>query len=100
MRFIITLKVLLAFGLPLACSSRQGQLQANAQAPQSVNQSSLLNPDSNENKEAGSAEKLPSRTLSDIPLTGGTTRLDYQSLDSGSGRLYNRAPGIRSDDRL
>ena len=63
MRFIITLAVLLAFGLPLACSSRQGQLQANAQAPQSVNQSSLLNPDTNENKETGSAEKLPLRTL-------------------------------------
>src|SRR5260370_32385663 len=31
---------------------------------------------------------LPLRTLTDIPLTGGTTRLDYQSLDSASGRLY------------
>jgi YVTN family beta-propeller protein len=28
------------------------------------------------------------KVLADIPLTGGTTRLDYQSLDSGSGRLY------------
>jgi YVTN family beta-propeller protein len=26
--------------------------------------------------------------LTDIPLTGGTTRLDYQSLDSVNGRLY------------
>ena len=26
--------------------------------------------------------------MADIPLTGGTTRLDYQSLDSSSGRLY------------
>src|SRR5260370_10552729 len=31
---------------------------------------------------------LPLRTLTDIPLTGGATRLDYQSLDSESGRLY------------
>src|SRR2546425_1976092 len=31
---------------------------------------------------------LPLRTLTDIPLTGGTTRLDYQSLDSDNGRLY------------
>jgi YVTN family beta-propeller protein len=31
---------------------------------------------------------LPLRTLSDVPLTGGTTRLDYQSLDTDSGRLY------------
>src|SRR2546425_46356 len=34
------------------------------------------------------AGNLPLRVLNDIPLTGGTTRLDYQSLDSGSGRLY------------
>jgi YVTN family beta-propeller protein len=26
--------------------------------------------------------------LIDVPLTGGTTRLDYQSLDSSTGRLY------------
>lgn len=31
---------------------------------------------------------LPLRTLTDIPLTGGTTRLDYQSLDGAGGRLY------------
>src|SRR5436305_14850272 len=35
-----------------------------------------------------SANNLPLRTLRDIPLSGGATRLDYQSLDSGSGRLY------------
>ena len=32
MRFTITLIIALAVALPLACSSRQGQLQANAQA--------------------------------------------------------------------
>jgi YVTN family beta-propeller protein len=31
---------------------------------------------------------VPFRTLIDIPLTGGATRLDYQSLDSARGRLY------------
>jgi len=31
---------------------------------------------------------LPLKVLADVPLTGGTTRLDYQSLDSASGRLY------------
>jgi len=31
---------------------------------------------------------VPFRTVADIPLTGGPTRLDYQSLDSGTGRLY------------
>jgi len=34
------------------------------------------------------SSKLPLRTLADVPLTGGATRLDYQSLDSYSGRLY------------
>jgi len=28
------------------------------------------------------------KVVTDVPLTGGTTRLDYQSLDSGTGRLY------------
>src|SRR5437763_7814974 len=32
--------------------------------------------------------KLPLRTVNDVPLTGRATRLDYQSLDSNSGRLY------------
>jgi DNA-binding beta-propeller fold protein YncE len=31
---------------------------------------------------------LPLRVLADVPLTGGTTRFDYQSLDSTRGRLY------------
>ena len=31
---------------------------------------------------------LPLRVLTDVPLTGGTTRFDYQSFDSSSGRLY------------
>src|SRR5437763_4092768 len=32
--------------------------------------------------------KLPLRTVSDMPLTGRATRLDYQSFDEQSGRLY------------
>jgi YVTN family beta-propeller protein len=31
---------------------------------------------------------LPLKVVADISLTGGTTRLDYQSFDSTSGRLY------------
>jgi len=31
---------------------------------------------------------LPLRVVADVPLTGGTTRFDYQSLDAASGRLY------------
>jgi YVTN family beta-propeller protein len=32
--------------------------------------------------------KLPLRTVSDVPLTGRATRLDYQSFDPQTGRLY------------
>ena len=32
--------------------------------------------------------KLPLRTVGDVPLTGRATRLDYQSFDPQSGRLY------------
>src|SRR5262245_41741417 len=38
--------------------------------------------------ESSSTTGVPLRTLADIPLTGGATRLDYQSLDSATGRLY------------
>src|SRR2546421_11142923 len=34
------------------------------------------------------AKNLPLHILSDVSLTGGATRLDYQSLDSENGRLY------------
>ena len=34
------------------------------------------------------AGNLKLKVVADIPLTGGTTRLDYQSLDSASGKLY------------
>jgi YVTN family beta-propeller protein len=61
----------------LACSTTQVQQQTNAQ-PQVVNPT----------VEAVSPEKLPLRTLTDVPLTGGTTRFDYQSLDTINGRLY------------
>ena len=28
------------------------------------------------------------KTVTDVPLPGGTTRFDYQSLDPSTGRLY------------
>src|SRR5436190_3538108 len=37
---------------------------------------------------ASAAGNLPLRVLTDIARSAGTTRLDYQSLDSASGRLY------------
>jgi YVTN family beta-propeller protein len=36
----------------------------------------------------GQRQSLPLKTLRDIPLSGGTTRFDYQSFDESSGRLY------------
>src|SRR4051794_29315603 len=36
----------------------------------------------------GTSAKLPLRALNDVPLTGRATRLDYQSFDPQSGRLY------------
>ena len=71
---VLTLTAL-AF-LLIACSAPPTQPPANAQS----NQFSTA--------EKASSGNLPLRTLTDIPLTGGTTRLDYQSFDSSSGRLY------------
>src|SRR6266513_5245864 len=74
--------ILLAVWLLLACSARHCELQANAQMSQAgANDSTSIVPE-------GSSGNLPLRTLSDVPLTGGTTRLDYQSIDSDGGRLY------------
>ncbi|MDQ2922088.1 MAG: YncE family protein [Acidobacteriota bacterium] len=66
--------------LLFACSAPPTQRQANAQPNQST--------PSDANTEIAKSGNLPLRTLTDVPLTGGTTRLDYQSLDSTSGRLY------------
>lgn len=39
--------------------------------------------------------EVPLRNLRDVPLSGGTSRFDYQSMDSESGRLYIAHLGIR-----
>lgn len=88
MRFTSKLIILLAVALLLACSARPGQPQANAQAPQSGANDSSIVPEGDRTRIPESSGNLPLRTLSDLPLTGGTTRLDYQSLDSEGGRLY------------
>lgn len=76
----ISALVLLAIGvLLIACSAPSSQTHANAQAQQ---------PAVDTVAESAPSRRLPLRTLADVPLTGGTTRLDYQSLDSSSGRLY------------
>src|SRR6266853_5275621 len=66
-------------GLLLACSSPNHQpVDAHPSSSPSVGTPS----------ESLAAGALLLKVLADIPLTGGTTRLDYQSLDSASGRLY------------
>src|SRR6267142_1498890 len=70
--------------LALACSAQQGQRQMNAEGASSPSSKTRTDTD----KTSPPAGNLPLRTLLDVPLTGGTTRLDYQSLDGTSGRLY------------
>src|SRR5437867_41374 len=35
-----------------------------------------------------SGRPLPLRTIADVPLGGGSSRLDYESLDQGAGLLF------------
>ena len=63
--------------LLIACATSRTQAPVNAQPNQAAPAEST--------SDAGS---LPLRVLADVPLTGGATRYDYQSLDSSSGRLY------------
>src|SRR5712671_2194649 len=68
----------------LACSAQQGQRQSNAASALPLSSAAKTDGDS----AAALTVNIPLRTLIDVPLTGGATRLDYQSLDSASGRLY------------
>src|SRR5262245_14919684 len=77
-----SLRVLIAFlisVLLLACSYRT-HAPADAHSTQATNASVET--------ETAPVGTLPMKTVADIPLSGGTTRLDYQSLDSATGRLY------------
>src|SRR5258708_28286297 len=65
--------------LLIACST-PNHLPVDAHPTQSIN--------AGPTSETSPSRSLPLKVLTDIPLTGGTTRLDYQSLDSGNGRLY------------
>jgi len=64
--------------LLIACAGSHTQPPVNAQPSQAPAQS--------KSKERSGG--LPLRVLTDIPLAGGATRFDYQSLDSTTGRLY------------
>ena len=77
--FTFTSCALGVFALFLACSN-QTHRPADAHPSNAVNSQPF--------SEAPPSGNLPLRTVTDIPLTGGTTRLDYQSLDGANGRLY------------
>ena len=64
----------------IACTASVNEPKATAPLNQTTRITSGENP-----ARLGS---LPLRTLVDIPLTGGATRFDYQSLDAGQNRLY------------
>ena len=63
----------------IACST-QTHLPVDAHPSNSTNGQPV--------SETSPASGLPLKVVTDIPLTGGATRLDYQSLDSSNGRLY------------
>jgi DNA-binding beta-propeller fold protein YncE len=75
----ITLIVAGLGALLIACAASHTQPAANAQPNDAATTVAEAN------SPAGS---LPLRVLTDVPLTAGTSRFDYQSFDSASGRLY------------
>jgi YVTN family beta-propeller protein len=75
----------------LSCSQQRGQPNAERQRSGSTDsQAASSNKDDAgaNSATAGSSANLPLHTLNDVPLNGGATRFDYQSLDSDSGRFY------------
>ena len=80
--FLPLIGPIVAFALAallIACST-PNHLPVDAHPTQSIN--------AGPTSETSPSGSLPLKVLAEMPLTGGTTRLDYQSLDSGSGRLY------------
>src|SRR5215471_12552559 len=68
------------FGAILFACSTQTRLPVQAGPSQPTN--------TQPTSDAVSSGAAPLQLVADIPLTGGTTRLDYQSLDAASERLY------------
>ena len=77
-RRLSSVSIVLALALLLACSART-HLPVDARPPEPANAATT---------EPTASGGSPLKVLADVPLTGGTTRLDYQSLDSANGRLY------------
>ena len=81
----LTITSVLTAGLLLACSAHPNNPGSMARSPDANLNSNVS---ANEETVPSVSGNLPLRTLTDVPLSGGTTRLDYQSLDSDGGRLY------------
>jgi YVTN family beta-propeller protein len=79
-RFLLAEAVSVALVALLIACSRPSHLPVDAHPASTANAASAT--------ETVAGGALPLKVITDIPLTGGTTRLDYQSLDSASGRLY------------
>src|SRR5437667_542852 len=82
-RFSLAVVVLISTGLLIvACSQHLARSSTEQQ------RSGKRDSKSDIPSAASPTSNLSLRTLTDVPITGGTTRLDYQSLDSDNGRLY------------
>ena len=81
----LAIALALAAGVLLACSARPNNVGSTSQSPYASLNSNVATALETVPPVAGN---LPLRKLIDVPLSGGTTRLDYQSLDSDRGRLY------------
>jgi DNA-binding beta-propeller fold protein YncE len=82
LRCAITVSQVVTFtvaALLIACSS-PNHLPVDAHPAPTINAASP--------SEIVAAATLPLKVLTDVPLSGGTTRFDYQSFDSASRRLY------------
>jgi len=83
--------VVVTLVLVVSCSQQAGQSNAERERSEAADSQAASSNKDDAGANSATAESsgnLLLRTLTDIPLTGGATRLDYQSLDSASGRLY------------
>src|SRR5438874_1576014 len=79
MKFLAILAMTIFVALETTCTTAQ-----NGPSPQA----NELTSRGNEDKPPLEQNKLPLKLVADIPLTGNANRLDYQSLDAQTGRLY------------
>src|SRR5438094_2261969 len=79
MRFLAVIAMMIFVALETTCTTAQ-----NGPSPQA----NELPSQGNESKPALEQNRLPLKLVADIPLSGNANRLDYQSFDASTGRLY------------